>query len=179
MKTALLVVDVQAGLCTGEWAAFEIDAVIGRINGAIAQARAAQALIVFIQHEEVAGPLQFGSADWQLDARLHANPDDHRVRKTVANAFHHTGLQTLLHQNDVQRLVVCGLQSEFCVDATVRGALEQGFAVALLSDAHSTVANGVLTAAQITAHHNATLAGLGGYGVAVTLARAADSQRYC
>jgi nicotinamidase-related amidase len=76
MKTALLVVDVQAGLCTGEWAAFEIDAVIGRINGAIAQARAAQALIVFIQHEEVAGPLQFGSADWQLDARLHANPDD-------------------------------------------------------------------------------------------------------
>ena len=175
MKTALLVVDVQAGLCTGEWAAFEIDAVIGRINGAIAKARAAQALVVFIQHEEVAGPLQFGSEDWQLDARLQVRPDDPRVRKTVSNAFHHTGLLALLQQNAVQQLVVCGLQSEFCVDSTVRGALEHGFAVTLLSDAHSTVANGVLTAAQITAHNNATLANLGGYGVAVTLARAADA----
>ena len=178
MKTALLVVDVQAGLCTGEWAAFEIDAVIGRINGAIAQARAAQALIVFIQHEEVAGPLQFCSEDWQLDARLQANPADPRVRKTVSNAFHQTGLLALLQQNAVQKLVVCGLQSEFCVDSTVRGALEQGFAVTLLSDAHSTVANGVLTAAQISAHHNATLPHLGAYGVAATLARAADPSLY-
>lgn len=174
MKTALLVVDVQTGLCTGEWAAFDIEAVIGRINRAITQARAAGAPIVFIQHEEDSGPLQFGSADWQLDARLDISPGDLRVRKTVANAFHHTDLQALLQSRGVQQVVVCGLQSEFCVDSTVRGALAQGFAVTLLSDAHSTLANGVLSAAQISAHHNATLVNLGGYGVGVTLALASD-----
>lgn len=175
MKTALLVVDVQTGLCTGEWAAFDIEAVIGRINGAISQARAAGAPIVFVQHEEDSGTLQFGSVDWQLDARLDMRPDDPRVRKTVANAFHNTDLLALLQSHGVQQVVVCGLQSEFCVDSTVRGALAQGLAVTLLSDAHSTVANGVLSAAQIIAHHNATLPNLGGYGVGVTLARAADS----
>ncbi len=175
MKTALLVVDVQTGLCTGEWAAFDIEAVINCINLAIAQARVAGALVVFIQHEEDAGPLQVGSADWQLDVRLQAYAADPRVRKTVANAFHRPDLLALLQSHGVQQVVVCGLQSEFCVDSTVRGALAQGLAVTLLSDAHSTVANGVLSAAQIIAHHNATLPNLGGYGVGVTLARAADS----
>jgi len=178
MKTALLVVDVQTGLCRGEWAAFDIDAVIGRINAVVAKARPAGALVVWIQHEEDVGPLQFGTADWQLDARLHVSADDPRVRKTVANAFHRPDLQALLQSYGVQHLLVCGLQSEFCVDSTVRGALALGYPVTLLSDAHSTVANGVLTATQISAHHNATLANLGGYGVAVTLAQVADAQLY-
>jgi len=41
MTTALLVIDVQQALCSGQYAAFDIDAVIGRINALSAKARAA------------------------------------------------------------------------------------------------------------------------------------------
>jgi len=71
-------------------------------------------------------------------------------------------------------LVVCGLQSEFCVDSTVRAALAQGYAVTLVKDGHSTLANGVLSAAQISAHHNATLAHLGSYGPKMRVLPAAE-----
>lgn len=164
MKSALLVIDVQNGLCSGEEAAFDIDAVVARINDIAAKARAAGAPVIFIQHEELHGPLQFGSEAWQLYGPLAVRAEDSRVRKTATDSFHKTGLHALLQSLGVDRLVVCGLQSEFCVDSTVRGALAHGYPVTLVSDAHSTVDNGVLSAAQISAHHNATLANVGSFG---------------
>jgi nicotinamidase-related amidase len=138
-----------------------------------AQARAAGVPVILIQHEEDAGPMRHGTAGWQLCERLVLRPEDVRVRKTACDSFYRTELQTLLQTRGVDTLVVCGLQSEFCVDSTVRGALALGYPVVLVSDAHSTLDNGVLTAAQISAHHNTTLANLGSYGPAVTATAAA------
>jgi nicotinamidase-related amidase len=64
----------------------------------------------------------------------------------------------------VKKLAICGLQSEFCVDTTTRRALALGYPVILVSDAHSTMNNSVLSAAQITAHHNETLANITSFG---------------
>jgi nicotinamidase-related amidase len=174
MTTALLVIDVQQALCAGEWAAFDIDNVVDRINAVTARARAAGAPVVYIQHEEPDSPLAAGADGWQLYERLASQPDDPRVRKTATDSFHKTELQAVLQAHGVDQLVVCGLQSEFCVDSTVRGALAHGYPVMLVADGHSTVDNGVLTAAQISAHHNATLANVGSFGPRVTPLPAAD-----
>ena len=103
---------------------------------------------------------------WQLDERLDRAPEDACVRKTATDAFHRTDLHAPLQSYGVDHLVIRGLQSEFCVDSTTRGALALGYPVELVSDGHSTVDNGVLTAAQISAHHNATLASLDSYAPA-------------
>ncbi|HVQ05763.1 MAG TPA: cysteine hydrolase family protein [Burkholderiaceae bacterium] len=173
MFQALLVIDVQHILCNGDEAAFDIARVIERINTMAAKARAAGVPVFLIQHEDQ-GPMRHGSEGWQLDARLSAQPDDIRVRKTATDSFHHTELQALLRARDVEHLVVCGLQSEFCVDSTVRRALALGYPVVLVSDAHSTIDNGVLTAAQISAHHTTTLSHLDSFGPRVTPVAAAE-----
>jgi nicotinamidase-related amidase len=172
-KSALLIIDVQKALCTGRWAAFDIDRVIQRINAVAAKARAAGAPVVLIQHED-AEALRFGSEGWQLDERLAARPQDIRLRKTATDSFHRTELQALLQSRGVGQLVVCGLQSEFCVDSTVRAALALGYPVVLVADAHATMDNGVLSAAQISAHHNATLANIDSFGPRVTTTAAAE-----
>jgi nicotinamidase-related amidase len=173
MKSALLIIDVQTALCSGEEAAFDIDRVVDRINEVVAKARTAGAPVILIQHEDE-GTLRFGTEGWQLDGRLAARPHDIRVRKTATDSFHRTDLQAVLESHDVGTLVVCGLQSEFCVDTTVRRALALGYPVTLVADAHSTVANGVLSATQISAHHNTTLANIGSFGPRVTPVVAAD-----
>jgi nicotinamidase-related amidase len=174
MKSALLIIDVQQALCSGEWAAFDIDRVVDRINLISAKARAAGAPVILIQHEEDEGPLQFDSAGWQLYDRLATSEDDARVRKTATDSFHETELDDLLQEEGVDQLVVCGLQSDFCVDTTIRRALGLGYPVTLVSDAHSTLDNGVLTAAQIVAHHNTTLANITSFGPRATLTPAAE-----
>lgn len=173
MKSALLIIDVQQALCSGPEAAFDINNVVDRINAVAARARATGAPVVLIQHEEADGPLQFDSAGWQLYERLAVLPQDIRVRKTACDSFHRTALQELLLARGIETLIVCGLQSEFCVDSTVRGALAHGYPVTLVSDGHSTLDNGALRAEQISAHHNATLVNLGSYGPRVTAVAAA------
>jgi nicotinamidase-related amidase len=164
MTTALLIIDVQQALCTGEYGAFEAARVLQRINFVAAQARAAGAPVVLIQHDAPGGVLAHGSAGWQLAQGLDVAPSDVRLRKQATDSFHHTELQALLQARGVTALVICGLQSEFCVDTTTRRALALGYPVTLVADGHSTCDNGVLTAAQITAHHNTTLANISSFG---------------
>jgi nicotinamidase-related amidase len=176
MATALLIIDVQRALCSGEWAAFDIKRVMERINGLIARARAVSTPIVFVQHEEDEGPFQFGAGDWQLADELAVSPDDPRVRKRTPDSFYQTELQDLLQEQGITHLIICGLQSDYCVDATVRRALTLDYHVTLVSDAHSTLDNDVLTAEQITAHHNLTFKNMSSFGPRIRVIPAGDVQ---
>ena len=174
MNTALLVIDVQQILSSGKYAVFESRQVIDRINRVIQMARDAGAPVVVIQHEEQDGPMKFGSDGWKLAPELHVLPSDILVRKTTPDSFHDTELQAVLEGRKVEKLVICGFQSEFCVDSTTRGALALGYPVTLVADGHSTLDNGVLQAKQISAHHNETLRMMESFGPRVETIPAAD-----
>ena len=174
MKTAVLVIDVQHALCTGDYAALDARGVIERINEVTDKARAAGAPVIFIQHESDGDVLEHGSDGWQLAHGLKVLTTDLSMRKTATDSFHHTALQAMLAGLDIKGLVICGLQSDFCVDTTTRRALGLGFPVTLVSDAHSTIANEVLSAEQIIGHHNVTLANIDSFGVRVTLTKARE-----
>ena len=161
---ALLVIDVQQGLCQGEYAAHDAAGLIQRINTLSEKARAAGAPVVFIQHEAASGPLQHGSSGWPLAEGLNVAENDLRLRKTTPDAFLRTMLEALLLQHGIARVVICGLQSEFCVDTTTRRAMALGFSVTLVADGHSTLDSAELTAPQITAHHNRLLPQISSFG---------------
>lgn len=95
MTRALLIIDVQQGMCEGEGAAWDCANVIARINRVAAHARASGVPVVFIQHED-ATELIHGSRAWQLADGLLAEPDDLRVRKTTPDSFLRTELQAVL-----------------------------------------------------------------------------------
>lgn len=173
MTTALLIIDVQQALCSGQYKAFESERVIERINLVSRKARAAGLQVVVIQHESVGGPLEYGTDGWKLSDGLDVQPTDICVRKKATDAFHNTELHSVLEALGVTKLVICGLQSEFCVDTTTRRALALGYPVTLVSDGHSTLNNAVLSASQISAHHNETLSNITSFGPRVTATPAA------
>jgi len=174
MNTALLIIDVQQALCSGEDEVFESRRVIERINQVSRLARSAQSTVIIIQYEEQDGPFEYGTEGWALDTDLETGPADIYARKTTPDSFHNTELHALLQARGIKELVICGLQSEYCVDSTTRSALALGYPVTLVSDGHSTLDNGIIKAAQITAHHNLTLGRIGGYGPAVRVIPAAE-----
>ena len=162
MTSALLIIDVQQALCAGEYECFEIARVIDTINGLSARARKVGVPVVVIQHEEPGSPLAHGAEGWQLAAGLDVQPQDGRVRKTTGDSFYQTPLQKLLPLQDFERLVICGLQTDYCVNATVREALSRGYDVVLAADAHTTIDNGTMSAEDIITEHNKDLAHLTG-----------------
>ena len=174
MPTALLIVDVQNIVCAGELRAHEVDRVIDRINQVAYKARSVNALVVIVQHETRCGDMDYGSENWKLAPLLERRSTDVVVRKTASDAFLNTNLQELLVSRGIADLIVCGLQSEFCIDSTVRRAMALGYPVVLVADGHSTFDNGVLLATQISAHHNQTLSSIESYGPRTRVVPAAD-----
>ena len=168
MNTAVLVIDMQQGLCEGPDAAHDCVPTIQRINAVALKARKAQIPVFFIQHESKQGYLEHGGAAWQLARGLDVQVSDLKVRKNTPDSFLNTDLESLLKGLKIERLVICGMHTEFCVDTTTRRALALGFTVTLVSDAHTSAGNAAISPQQVIAHHNATLTNITSFGPRVT-----------
>ncbi|HET9172551.1 MAG TPA: cysteine hydrolase family protein [Actinospica sp.] len=139
MADALIVVDVQAAFVLGPAAVADAEPVLENIRLLLNRARATGALVVHLQNDGADGsPDEPGTPGWELALPVELGETELVVRKTKDDGFVGTGLNELLHRYDVDRLIVCGVQSEMCVGATARGALERGYRVILPHDAHST-----------------------------------------
>jgi nicotinamidase-related amidase len=173
MKTAVLVIDMQRGLCDDPPRPHEAGEVVQRINALTERARAAGVPVAFIQHENDVD-LEFDSERWQLADALHVDSLDTKIRKTTPDSFLRTPLEAWLTGQGVQRVVVCGYSSEFCVDTTVRRAAGLGYEVTLAADAHTSHDKPHATGAFIRAHHNATLPDITSFGVPIRAVASAD-----
>ncbi|MFY9553226.1 MAG: cysteine hydrolase family protein [Blastocatellia bacterium] len=157
--TALLIIDVQVGIIDG-FRAHHGRKVLDNINQLLARARAANTPIIYVQHDGEDGhPLEAGSPGWEIHPDIKPHQEDLIVRKRASDSFFETMLQTELEARGIKHLVVAGCMTEYCVDTTSRRAVTMGYDVTLVSDAHTTIDNKLLTAAQIIAHHNALLDG--------------------
>jgi nicotinamidase-related amidase len=174
MKNAVLVIDVQQGLCEGTGAAFDCAGTIDRINLVTRHAREMGAPVIFVQHESESGYLLYKTDAWQLADGIEVGPADLFVRKTTPDSFLKTDLELLLKKFQVEVLVICGMHTEFCVDTTTRRALALGFPVILVSDAHTTAGNTTLSPQQVIAHHNTTLANISSFGPRVSAVPSKD-----
>ncbi|HZX03178.1 isochorismatase family protein [Kribbella sp.] len=132
-NTALLVVDVQAGV-VGE--AYERDRVVANISTLVGKARAGGVPVVWVQHSS--DNLPKGSAEWQLVPELSRDDAEPLVHKTYADSFEATDLEQVLDRAGIGHLVVSGAQTDECIRSTIHGAMVRGYDVTLVGDAHTT-----------------------------------------
>jgi nicotinamidase-related amidase len=154
-RTALLVIDAQAGLLDP---AYRRDETIAAINGLIAKARAAGAPVIYVQHDGGAEDRAWvGTPAWRIHPAVLQPAGDPVVRKEASDSFYRTSLLDDLTRLGVRTVVVSGLNTEMCIDTTCRIATSLGFDVILAADAHTTRDRHALPPAQVVAHHNAVL----------------------
>jgi nicotinamidase-related amidase len=132
-KSALLVIDVQNQVVDG---AFNKEQVIANINTAVGKARAAGVPVVWVQHSD--DWMAIGSDDWQIVPQLSPAEGEAKVGKLYRNSFEATELESVLAGLDVGHLYICGAQTNNCVRFTSHGAMERGYDVTLLMNAHTT-----------------------------------------
>ena len=137
--TALLIVDAQQGLLCGQSAVAQATAIVDRLAYLIDAARAAGALVVYLQNDGAPGSAdEPGTPGWSIHPRLQPKSGEIVQRKGTDDGFVDTPLEAILREHGAQRVAVAGLLSEMCVSATVRGALARRLQVVLVSDAHAT-----------------------------------------
>ncbi|MBC5768467.1 cysteine hydrolase family protein [Ramlibacter albus] len=132
-NAVLLVVDVQVGVVATAW---ERDRVVNNVALAVRRAREAGVPVIWVQHED--DDLRRGSPEWEWVPELQPAPGEARIYKQHNSAFEDTELPALLEKLDVARIFLAGAATNWCIRATAYGALERGFDLTLVSDAHTT-----------------------------------------
>jgi len=151
-NTALLVIDVQVGVVSE---VHNRDGVIANINALVDRARAQGVPVVWVQHSDE--QLVEGSESWRYVPELVRRDSEPIVHKHYGDSFEATGLEALLAERGVGRLVVTGAQTDACVRATLHGAFTRGYDATLVGDAHTTedlTAYGAPAPEQVIAHTN-------------------------
>lgn len=170
MTDALLVIDLQRGMFTGTQAPYDGAAVLSRVSDLLARARAQDVPVLHVQHDGGPGDdLERLTAGWEIHPAVAPRPGEPVIEKAQCSAFQGTTLHDQLRAKGVTRLVIAGMQTEYCIDTNCRLAHELGYRVVLIEDGHTTFDTATLTGAQIVAHHNRTLR-----GSFVELAKASD-----
>lgn len=132
-QSALLVIDVQNGVVED---AFSRDVIIGLMKDVIEKARAHNVPVIWVQHSDAG--LVIDSHEWQIVPELVPLLGEKIVRKLFRNSFVETELEEILHNLKTAHLYICGAQTNNCVRHTSHGALERGYDITLISDAHTT-----------------------------------------
>jgi len=158
MSKALVVIDVQKGMWENpDYPPYDDKGVLERIGSLIAKARAAGAPVMYVQHhnvDEPKHPFKPGLPGYPFHDAIAPMAGDDVTVKHKSSAFHGTDFDAKLKARGIDHLVITGMQSEFCVNSTIRGAYERDYKVTLVSDAHSTGDTRVATAKDIVALQN-------------------------
>jgi nicotinamidase-related amidase len=157
-KQALVIVDTQIRYVDDEYPLHNRDQFIANLQSLLGRARAAGTPVVYVQHfRKGEEPGQAGLAGIEIHPAIEPQVDEPVIPKRASDSFYQSELDVVLRQLGAETLVITGLQTEQCIDATCRSALSHGYDVVLVSDGHSTWDSAGLTARQIIDHHNATL----------------------
>lgn len=138
MPRALLIIDIQDDYFPGgAFPLVEPEAAAANAARVLAAFRAGDEPVVHVQH--LSGPddpfFVPGTPGVEIHASVAPAAGETVVQKAEPNSFLGTGLEETLRAAGVDELVVAGMMSSMCVDATVRAAADLGFAVQLVHDA--------------------------------------------
>lgn len=131
--TVLLVVDVQAGVLRDCW---QRERVVQNVARTVALARSQGVPVLWVQHADA--ELVQGSTSWQWAPPLAPGDGEPVVAKRFNSAFEQTALDAELARLGASHIVLAGAATNWCIRATAHGALERGYDVTLVKDAHTT-----------------------------------------
>ena len=165
---ALLVIDIQNDYFPGGAMQLEgTDAAGAKAGAAIAKFRKEGKPVIHVRHLSVRPGATFflpGTKGAEIHPSVKPAAGELVIEKNFPNSFRNTSLQGALEGLQTKDLVVAGMMTHMCVDASVRHAADLGYPVTLLGDACATRAQSyggeTVPAKQV---HAAFLAALNGF----------------
>lgn len=135
-KTALVIIDVQAGMLDNR--IYCKDAFLAALQTLLETAREADIPVVYIRHGDKDGRFAPGNPDWHIAVEIAPLAGEPIVDKAYNSAFFKTGLKQLLDGLGVDTLILAGMMTEYCFDATLKSAFEKEYALVVPAEANTT-----------------------------------------
>lgn len=147
-RSALVLIDLQAGILGMQVAPHSADQVLDRSIKLADHFRARGALVVLVNvsfgpnnADRLTQPVDFQMpgerpAGWDvLSPKLGNDPRDLRITKRQWGAFYGTSLDAQLRRRGIDTIVIGGISTNFGVEGTARDGFERSYAIVFVEDA--------------------------------------------
>ena len=149
----LLVIDMQKGIVDEELYAF--DTFMDRTVRLIDAARRNNVEVIYFQHD--AGPdsgMSEGEEAFEIIDQIAPKEGEKVFIKTINSCFGNNEFKEYVENLDDKRLMIVGLQTNYCIDCTVKSAFERGFEVIIPEGTNSTFDNDYMTGETTVRYYN-------------------------
>ena len=149
----LLVVDTQKGCFNENLYSFET--VRKNIKQLISVARENNIEVIYVQHD--AGPgsgLSVGDKGFEIADQVSPEKGEKIFIKTINSCFGNSDFREYMEKQEDKRLMIIGLQTNYCIDATVKSAFERGFEVIIPEGTNTTFDNDYMTGETTVRYYN-------------------------
>lgn len=151
LADALLIIDMQNGVCFEKGKIYHYDYLVHLINTRIDKYYEQRKPVIFIRHES--DTLPKNTEDWQIVDDLAQEKGTFFVDKQYSSAFYRTELKSLLDEQNIRSLEICGAETPFCVEASVQSAHLLGYQLFMKRGATSTNLQKYMTAEDTVKHY--------------------------
>ena len=149
----LLVVDTQK-LITNE-NLYKFDEFKSNIKKLIVAARENDIEVIFVRHDDgVGNELTKDNEGFEIYEEFQPADKELIFDKTVNSSFKDTGLLKYLKQKNENEIIIVGLQTDYCIDATIKAGFEHGFKMIVPANTNSTFDNKYMSAEQTYRYYN-------------------------
>ena len=140
----LLVIDMQNGIMDDELANY--DAFVENTVKIIETARKNNVEVIYVQHDDGPGSgFSVGDEAFEIADAVAPREGEKVFVKTVCSSFVNKDFTAYLEEAKDNTLMIIGLQTNFCIDATVKSAFERGYDVIIPEGTNSTFDNPYMT----------------------------------
>ncbi len=149
----LLVIDMQKGIVDEDLYDYEV--FLKRVVSLVNTARENQVEVIYFQHD--AGPesgLTAGDEDFEIIDELKPQPGEKVFIKTINSCFGNREFRDYMECQKDRRLMIIGLQTNYCIDCTVKSAFERGLEVIIPEGTNSTFDNDYMTGETTVRYYN-------------------------
>ena len=149
----LLVVDTQKLITNDKLYQFEMFE--SRIKTLIAKARERDVEVLYIRHDDGEGAeMTKGTEGFEIYDGFKPLDNERIFDKFVNSPFKESGLLEYLKEKNENTIMVVGLQTDYCMDATIKCGFEHGFQIIVPEYTNSTFDNAFMTAEQTYRYYN-------------------------
>lgn len=127
---AIIIIDMQTALVEAH--PYNEVSIIENIKSLLSVVRQYQVPVIYIRHDGGKGDeLELGCDGWQIYKEIAPLSHEKIFEKQYNSAFRKTGLREYLNSFHAKSLILCGMQTEYCFDATCKIAFEYEYEVTI------------------------------------------------
>lgn len=140
----LVVIDIQKGITDEEL--YNYKGFLKNVTTIIEAARKNNVEVIYVQHDDGPGSgFTFGDEDFEIADEVAPNEGEKIFTKEINSAFGNKEFASYLESQGEKDLMIIGLQTNFCIDATIKSAFERGYHVLVSEGTNSTFDNDYMT----------------------------------